>query len=214
MTKKPLQQKAYELIKDRIINFEYQPGAFLNTVDLQDQMGISRTPIREALGRLEVENLVKFFPNKGFTVSDVSLSTISTIYETRILIEPHIVINYGGLVDVKELERLREIFRQGMAKADEAPNDYMAYDDELHALLRSPCPNIYIVQVLDQIAAQAQRVRIMSGYVGLKLKHLCKEHMEIVDAILEKNYPFAGKLMTSHLIRARKNAFLAPSLNK
>lgn len=209
-----LQQTAYELIKQRIINCEYKPGDFLNTLSLQDDFGFSRTPIREALGRLEQENLVKFYNKKGFAVSEVNLTTISTIYETRLLIEPHIVVNYGFLLDKVELRRMRDIFQAGVENTDNDADLYMAYDDELHALLRSVCPNVYLVQVLDNIAAQAQRVRIISGYYGSKLQKLCKEHLVICETILEDQFAQAGKLMTRHLIGARKYAFRAPSLTK
>ncbi|MDL2226076.1 GntR family transcriptional regulator [Deltaproteobacteria bacterium OttesenSCG-928-M10] len=212
MAKKTLQQTAYDIIRSRIISCEYQPGSFLNTLELQDKLGVSRTPIREALARLEQDNLVNFYPNKGFFVTNISLAMISDIYETRILIEPHIVVNYGGLVNKGDLEIMGAIFRQGLNEDNPAGDDYMARDDDFHALLRSACPNIYLVQALDQIAAQAQRVRIISGYVGVKLKRLCREHLDIVEAILEGRLPAAGKLMTSHLIKARKNAFLAPRL--
>ena len=208
MAKKTLQQTAYDIIKSRIISCEYQPGSFLNTLELQDKLGVSRTPIREALARLEQENLVNFYPNKGFFVTNISLVMISAIYETRILIEPHIVVNYGGLVDKAGLEHMGAVFHQGLNEDSPSEKEYMVRDDEFHALLRSACPNIYLVQSLDQIAAQAQRVRIISGYAGVKLKKLCQEHLDIVEAILDNKLPAAGKLMTSHLIRARKNAFL------
>jgi DNA-binding GntR family transcriptional regulator len=210
-SKKSLQQKAYELIKTRIINFEYSAGTFLSTLDLQSQMGISRTPIREALSRLEAEDLVKFFPNRGYTVSEISLSTISAVYETRIVIEPYIAANYGNLADVAELKRLRKIFERGLDIAEENPLAYMAYDDEFHALFRAVCPNIYLAQTLEQLSGQTRRVMIMSGYVRLKLTALCQEHIDIIDAMLEKNFRSAGKLMASHLTRARKNAFGLPS---
>lgn len=214
MGKTTLQQTAYELIKNRIINCEYKPGEFLNTLDLQDDFGFSRTPIREALGRLEQENLVKFYHKKGFAVSDVSLTTISTVYETRLLIEPHIVVHYGQLVDRAGLERMRDLFRAGVEHPDNDVITYMGYDDAFHALLRSVCPNVYLVQVLGNIDAQAQRVRIISGYYGAALQRLCKEHLDIAEAVLRGDFPKAGKLMTAHLIKARKNAFLAPSLNR
>lgn len=212
MSKNTLQQTAYELIKTRIIQCEYKPGQFLNTLVLQEDFGFSRTPIREALGRLEQENLVKFYHKKGFVVSDVSLSTINTIYETRLLIEPHIVLHYGSLVNKNELERMRGLFRDGVNQSDGNAREYMAYDDEFHAVLRSVCPNIYLVQVLDNISAQAQRVRIISGYSGPKLQKLCQEHLEISEAVLDGRYAPAAKLMHRHLVRARKNAFLAPVL--
>lgn len=214
MKKSTLQQKAYELIKARIINCEYKPGEFLNTLALQDDFGFSRTPIREALGRLEQEKLVKFYHKKGFVVSNISLETMTTIYETRLLIEPYIVSNYGDLVDKKALERMCGIFSAGVKCKDNDVPLYTGYDDEFHHLIRSVCPNIYLVQVLSNIDAQSQRARIIAGYSGSTLQKLCEEHLEIAEALLNGQNQQAGKFMHRHLARARKKAFSLPSMNK
>lgn len=211
MGKTTLQQKAYELLKKRIVSCEFPPGMFLNTVELQDVFGVSRTPIREALARLEQDSLVTFYPQKGFMVSELGLSTVSAVYEMRGLVEPHIVVTYGHLVDPAALERMAALFTSGLAEEDPSMLVQMEYDDEFHSLLRSACPNLYMVYVLENIAAQAQRVRILSGYAGLTLKNLCQEHIGIIETMLEKNFPLAGKKMTRHLIKARKNAFKAIS---
>lgn len=211
MSKTTLQQTAYDLLKSRITSCEFQPGMFLNTVELQDLFGFSRTPIREALARLEQDNLVNFYPQKGFVVSSVDLSTISAIYETRSLIEPHIVVNYGHLVDRDELKRMADLFESGLTEEHPSMALHMSYDDEFHALLRSACPNIYLVQVLENISAQAQRVRILSRYAGVKLKRLCQEHIDITETMLAKNFALAGKKTAAHLAKARKNAFKAIS---
>ena len=208
----PLQQVAYEIIKKRIITLEYAPGELLNTVDLQDGLGVSRTPIREALGRLEQENLVHSYPKKGFAVSGVNLATITTVYEARLLIEPFIVQHYGSLADKKALTVMHGHFLEGMTATEHDVQLHMDYDDTFHALLRAACPNIYLSQVLDNIEAQAQRVRIISGYFGLKLQKLCREHVELTEAIIDDQLDRAASLMTAHLINARKNAFLAPAL--
>ncbi|CAK7017816.1 MAG: HTH-type transcriptional repressor RspR [Desulfovibrio sp.] len=211
MGKTTLQQTAYELLKKRITSCEFPPGMFLNTVELQDVFGFSRTPIREALAKLEQDNLVDFYPQKGFVVSSVGLSTISAIYETRSLIEPHIVANYGHLVPKEELERMGGLFKSALAQETPSMALHIGHDDEFHALLRAACPNIYLVQVLENISSQAQRVRILSGYAGGKLKRLCLEHMDIIDAMLSQNFSLAGKKMAVHLAKARKNAFKAIS---
>lgn len=209
MNKPTLQQTAYELLKKRIVSCQFEPGMFLNTVELQDFFGFSRTPIREALVRLEQDSLVNFYPQKGYVVSGVGMTTVRVIYETRGLIEPHIMINYGHLVDRAELERMAELFRSALSQEAPCMEEHMGYDDEFHALCRVNCPNTYLVRVLDDIAAQAQRVRILSRYAGLKLKRLCQEHLDLIDVLLARDFPLAGEKMEAHLARARKNAFEA-----
>lgn len=207
MKKQTLQQTAYDLLKARITSCEFQPGMFLNTVELQTLFGFSRTPIREALARLEQDNLVNFYPQKGFVVSEVGLSTITAIFETRIVIEPYIVANYGHLVDEEALKRMSALFSAALSEKNPSMSLYMAYDDAFHRLLCGVCPNIYLVQVLENISAQAQRVRILSRYAGVKLHRICKEHVDIIETFLEKNFALASRKIAAHLGTARKNSF-------
>ena len=207
MAKPTLQQTAYELLKQRIVNCRFEPGMFLNTVELQESFGISRTPIREALARLEQDGLVNFYPQKGYVVSGVGLTTVSAIYETRSLIEPHIVREYGHRVDAETLKGMAKRFDSAFSEETPDMEIHMGYDDEFHALFYAACPNSYLVRVLEDIAAQAQRVRILSRYAGVKLRGLAREHLEIIDAMLARDFPLAAGKMEEHLAMARKNAF-------
>lgn len=208
-----LQQKAYDLIKARIINCEYMPGMFLNTLELQANLGYSRTPIREAIGRLEQENLVRVIPKKGIIVCDLSINMITTIYETRMLIEPFIVGKYGDKIDRDELLRMRQIFDNDPFNSGFTRQEFFDYDGELHAMFRRACPNIYLVQALDQIYSQDKRVRVLSGTLGYRLDDSCREHVAMINALLEGDLPAAERLTLAHLKASRDTAFHLPSVS-
>lgn len=207
-----LQQKAYDLIKSRIINCEYLPGLFLSTLELQDNLGYSRTPIREAIGRLEQENLVRVISKKGIMVSDVSLGTVRVIYETRLLIEPFIIVNYGDKIDQAELLRMREIFKNNPFESGLTKQQFFDYDGELHGVFCRACPNIYLVRTLNQIYAQDKRVRVLLGTLGYRLEESCHEHVNIIDALMKQDLARAEKLIIEHLTASRDNAFRLPNM--
>jgi len=203
---KTLQEQAYEIIKERLVNCEYEPGSFLNTLALQEQLGFSRTPIREALGRLEKENLVTVVPKKGILVCGIDMNMLNTIYETRMLLEPYIVRTYGGRVAPEALARMRERFSVTPIAPDMKQHFY-EYDGEFHSLLNAACPNVYLVQALSQIYTQNRRVRVLSGNVVYRLKDSSLEHIEIIDALLEGDTEKAAKAMEEHLATSKLTAF-------
>ena len=83
-----LKNKAYETIKERLLDCTYEPGTLLNEARLAEDLGFSRTPVREAISRLESDGFVKIMPKKGIYVSDILLSDVLQIFQTRIEIEP------------------------------------------------------------------------------------------------------------------------------
>lgn len=104
--KPTLKDEAYTLIKRRIITCEYRPNTFLNEADLIADLDASRTPIREALNKLEQEGFVEILPKKGVMVTGLTLSEINQTFEARILLEPFIVENYMDRIDKDALQEI------------------------------------------------------------------------------------------------------------
>lgn len=90
-----LKNQAYYEIKTRILNCDFPPGTLLNESMLCDLLSISRTPIRDALSRLENENLVRITPPKGVIVTDITINDVSSFFETLLQFDPYIIRTYG-----------------------------------------------------------------------------------------------------------------------
>ena len=103
-----LKNKAYQLIKERIMTCEYGPNSFLNEADLIQEIDASRTPIREALNKLEQEGLVQIIPKKGVMVTGLTLTEINQTFEARLLLEPFIISNYMDALDDQMLQKVEE----------------------------------------------------------------------------------------------------------
>ena len=96
--KQSLKLQAYQYLKTKILNCEYRPNEFLNEQKLCAEMGnISRTPMRDALGRLEQEGLITILPKKGLMVSGITEEDVHSMFEMRLLVEPYALRNYGNL---------------------------------------------------------------------------------------------------------------------
>ena len=107
MSKMNLKTQAYNTIRQKIVTCEYAPGTFLNEELLTTELGLSRTPVRDALSRLEQEGLIEIKPKKGIIVMPLSINTINMIFEVRQLYEPYILLNYGNALSV---ERLKDFY--------------------------------------------------------------------------------------------------------
>nr|WP_319487186.1 GntR family transcriptional regulator [uncultured Caproiciproducens sp.] len=205
MKSKSLKEKAYNIIKSKIVSCEYPPNSFLNENFLQEEIGVSRTPIRDAIGRLEQESLVKIIPKKGIIVTELSINEINMIYETRMLIEPFAIEKYGNKVDKSILISIRELFTQEYTM-DNIERLY-EIDDRAHRIFITATQNKYIIQIYDNIQVQNNRIRILSGRKESRLSQSTQEHIKIIDAVLADNYEEAAGLIKTHLQVAKNAAF-------
>ena len=150
-----LKLQAYQYLKTKILNCEYRPNEFLNEQKLCAEMGnISRTPMRDALGRLEQEGLITILPKKGLMVSGITEDDVHSMFEMRLLVEPYALRTYGADIPHGELEH----FVQMMHDPDTI-DDFCKADDDFHELLMSTLPNKYMRSAYDRITGLNTRRR-------------------------------------------------------
>ena len=134
MPKINLKTQAYNTIRQKIVTCEYAPGTFLNEELLTSELGLSRTPIRDALSRLEQEGLIEIKPKKGILVMPLSINTINMIFEVRQLYEPYILLNYGTSLSTQQLKKFYSIFSSSKTNTScfENQNYFYELDTQFH----------------------------------------------------------------------------------
>lgn len=210
MPKTNLKTLAYNTIRQKIVTCEYAPGTFLSEELLTDELKLSRTPVRDALGRLEQEGLVEIKPKRGITVTALSVSDINMIFEVRGLYEPYILTHYGALLPQDKLKEFYDIFLHKDAESECFQNNDYFYelDSAFHLVIVGSCPNIYIQQNYNLIRTQNERFRYMTGNVSNnRLDDTFKEHLEIIVACLQKDWETAAKRMMHHIEESKKATF-------
>ncbi|WP_085833933.1 GntR family transcriptional regulator [Clostridium merdae] len=208
MVNDSLKEKAYRLIKEKIINCEYMPSSFLVENELMEQVGASRTPIREALNKLEQENLVRILPKKGVVVCDIVLGDINKIFEVRELVEPYIIRNYAANISREVLLAVKKKITV-IEMAGERTTVYAA-DNDLHQMLISASNNAYFSELMSRIYAQNHRIRILSGQkIEHRIQETHEEHMLIFSYLLDEKYEEAAEAMKEHLQRSKLAAINA-----
>lgn len=206
--KDSLKERAYRIIKDKIIRCEYMPGDFLNEKSLIEEIGASRTPIREALNKIEQENLVKIIPKRGVVVSEITMKDISEIFQVRECVEPYVIKTSLHFFDEGILREFRRRFdRLGPRENPEDYNDFYEVDSEFHMYLISVCKNKFFTHTMEHVYIQNQRVRLIIGKIGYRLENQRNEHITLIDALLTHDEEKAVKAITDHIEQSKAIAF-------
>lgn len=202
-TKISLKQKAYDHIKSKIVDCEYPPDSFLNEKLLMKEIGVSRTPIREALSKLEQENLVSILPKRGVSIKGVSAGEINMVYQTRELIEAFIIRKDGQFIDRDQLLAMK--LRMSVDSEALSLSEIFKLDDDFHKLITSGSKNIYLLQVLDHMYLQVLRLRTLTGQRDIhRFDSSQSEHRSIIEFLLLGDYEKAAEAVQTHLANARE----------
>lgn len=200
-----LKEKAYHIIKNKIINCEIQPGESLDEKNLKEEIGASRTPIREALSKLEQENLIIILPKRGIFVNDITLKDIKEIFSIRKFMEPYIMkLSYEN-ISKDELKRYKKLFEEFYT---DKKNDlyYTNLDAKFHYFLIKASDNKYLINMMQQIFIQNHRIRIMSAKKDHRLVDSIEEHLKIINYMLKGDINKAADKMEDHILQSWKVA--------
>ena len=207
--RQPLQEKVYNCIKEAIVNCEMLPGVVISEDALIKKFGTSRTPIREALLRLQRERLVVIFPRQGTFVSEISSRDISEIYELRLIIEPQIAGISCSKLNSEVLKEFHDLFVRLDGNEDFSYLDWFRHDRDFHNYIVDSSGNDYLQQIYATIMNQDLRMRIIAGKMPLRIGETNREHIMLLDALLEKDAAKAERLMRAHIIASRDTALRA-----
>lgn len=202
-----LAEKAYQMLADRIIRLELVPGAVLAEKNLVEQLGIGRTPVREALQRLAMEGLVYHLPNRGMFVSEISATNVQHIYEFRAIIDgstARLAATRASEAQVSELHALYEGLVQ--ATADDDIDRYVALDRRYYEVLADAAQNIFFAEVIPRIFNLHLRLWFFISKQTGSWHPIAEAHevmtKEVVDA-LERRDPDGAELAMKVYISRR-----------
>ncbi|WP_445524702.1 GntR family transcriptional regulator [Streptomyces cyslabdanicus] len=196
----PAADRVYAHVKQAVLDRSYEGGTLLTEGELAEAVGVSRTPVREALLRLEVEGLIKLYPKKGALVLPVSAQEIADVVETRQLVEVHAarkaVPARPGLI-----ERLEELLRKQKKQA--AAGDFAAAavtDRCFHAEIVRSGGNEILSRLYDQLRDRQLRmgVAVMHSHPDRLAKTLA-EHEQILDALRSGDAEAAVDVVHRHV---------------
>ncbi|NLA64771.1 MAG: GntR family transcriptional regulator [Leucobacter sp.] len=178
-------QLVYDYVMQRIIDGTFAAGESLSIAGIAEETGVSLIPTREALRRLESEGLVEFMFHRGVRVTELTIEEFREIMQTEAVLEGLAVGLAAPLLSTEDLHRAREVNHR-MNEAYEA-GDFTAYNQgslEFHGILRAPCPNRRLHDMLDRGQQRVAAVRAsVIGYRGEVAQRLSDEHEHLLDRI-------------------------------
>jgi DNA-binding GntR family transcriptional regulator len=210
-TRSLLKDQAYERIKSRLLNNNYPPGSFLSERQLAGNLGMSKTPVRAALERLESEGFITVSPQQGIVVRELSVHEIADQYEIRAALESYTLRTMAGRLTPKQVERV-ELNLQAQARlrgtGDVAKG--VELDAVFHVQFAEFLGNREILRVISQLREKMQRVVTQVFQIcPARLDTSYDEHTAIAAAVIAGDGAGAAELIVQHL-ELGKRLILSP----
>ncbi|MCI8342137.1 MAG: GntR family transcriptional regulator [Firmicutes bacterium] len=196
----PLREVVFNSLRDAILKGELKPGERLLENYLADKLGVSRTPVREALRMLEQEDLVALIPRRGAQVLDLSAADIKNVLEIRSALEA-VGIRHAceemGEESLKEIKTLNIQFEK--AFEDKDYEKVATVDEKIHDIIFEAADNRKLVQIISNMRAQVYRYRMAYLKVYETKTAVINHHRKIIEAIENHRVDEGVKVMAEHI---------------
>ncbi len=203
---KPLNQIVFEKLHLEILRNRLKPGDPLRQEEITERLGVSRTPVREAIQRLQAEGLVTLVPRKGAVVSSIPHARIEEIYDIRGRLEAFAAGLAVGHITEQQESRLKKLVQE-MEKLDPAANleKVLEKNREFHYLIYSAARNATLVEMIEELWKQIQRLRSFYLLTPNGYRDSTSEHRMILDAILAKDRAKVEELICMHCEHSKQS---------
>jgi DNA-binding GntR family transcriptional regulator len=211
-----LRNQVYDILKKRIILREIEPGKKINEEELAESLGVSRTPIRETLVRLEHEGIVRIIPRRGAFVVSQSNKEVIDLLQVREVLEGLVVRLATENMERDLFDHLRRCLKE-ISSTDERDDRLLKYtpaDVQFHALLLEACNNPLLKSMMETVNSHLQMVRLRTVTLPGRPEQTVREHYEILEAIEQGNPILAEKSMRKHVESVRRDVLKNITLMK
>jgi DNA-binding GntR family transcriptional regulator len=200
--------RAYAELRERIVTLRLPPGTVLREQELMTELAIGRTPLREAVKRLELENLVAVQPRSGTYVTGVDAADIVHIAEVRAELEAHAAELAARRLDDSTRARAEALLEQ-IAVVDRSTGALMGLDESIHRLVWEASENPYLIETLERYFVLSLRVWhvVLARVPGLGAAVF--DHARLLEAILDGDGDRARELMRRHVIEFEREIVAA-----
>lgn len=193
--------RAYLVLRDRLIMMDIAPGEPINEGLLVEELGLGRTPLREALKRLEVDHLVKSYPRRGTFATRVDITDLAAITEVRKALEPLAAEKaaslHGGIVRTELQATVAAVESLGSRNTR---RELMENDLEVHRLIYRATDNHHLEESLIRLDNLATRIWCMALDRLPTVDEHISEHANLLQAVLDGDVPCAKKLALEHIV--------------
>jgi DNA-binding GntR family transcriptional regulator len=204
-----LREVAYERIKDAIQHADLTPGQPLSETQLSKLLGISRTPIREAIHQLSQEGLLRVIPGRAVTVAARSVQDVLNAVHLRALLEPELARLAALSINLSQQEGLEHaLYDMEKAIREDDPPSWSKANTRYHQILSDACPNPLLGELVLQVCNRVHHLANIDSQTNpARLAACTEEHGRIVKAIIARNGEAAERAMRDHIHELRESLF-------
>jgi len=201
-----LEDQVYKIIKDKIIWHEIKMRERIIDKKFAEELGVSRSMVRQVLTILVKEELLIMIPRNGFYVREITEKEIEEIYNIRKLLETHAVksaVLRNSNSDITKMEETFNNAKKNLKKKD--TKSLVEIDIKLHELIINNCDNSHIEKIIDKFKNLVNFYRFADQHEISRARELYFEHYEIFKSIKSRNIELATELMSNHIENSKKN---------
>jgi len=202
---KTVRDSVFEKLKKAIIDGYFEPGQKLVESQIAQEMGVSRTPVREALRRLEIEKLVVNLPRKGVMVSPIDEVQVKEIFNIRAALEGlaiKLAIDNIDLTTIRQMRKILEEMREAIKRKDLKRE--VECNTKFHNYIIKAAKSSILTEMLQNIHNHVQRFRHTTLSMEGRSEIALNEHLKILKAIEERDKVKAEQLIEEHIENAKK----------
>ncbi len=206
--KNQLGEAVFDILLETIVTGQMSPGESLPINEISDELGVSNTPIREALNMLENQGIIEKIPYRGYKIREFSEKEVGDIYETRIALE-----SFGCRLAAKRIDRENKNKLQGLQNKienllenspEEDLDQYKITHKELHETIIKASHNSQLKDIYDGISHLTTFLASLLAIYTSRHHEAVEEHRMIVNAIVNGNQEKAGRIMEEHIEKSRE----------
>jgi len=194
-----LSEKAYHSIKEKIITLKLKPLAVIDEQALMKELGLGRTPIREALHQLAAEGLVIIAPRRGMFVADISITDLQKVFEVRLLIEGFCAELAAQRATPKQIAQMEAALDELEHVSEDDIEALMTIDERLHELMYQAADNEFLADSLQRLLAPSLRLWHLVLDNLHNVRESIEQHREVVAAIKARDGEQAKALIQQHI---------------
>jgi DNA-binding GntR family transcriptional regulator len=203
-----LSEITYERIKEAIRNADLEPGQPLSETKLSKSLGISRTPVREALQQLAQEGLVQIIPGRAVTVASLSIQEVMNVVHARSILEPEVARLVAASISSNDLETLWSVIQEMKEAIDNEDRTIWAKaDSKFHEILSASCPNKLLGDMVIQVRNRISYLSTDNQTNRDRMLACTQEHQIVVEAIAAGDPQAAEEAMRDHINMLRESFF-------
>ena len=206
----PLREVVCETLREAIRGGVLKPGERLMEIQLAEELGVSRTPVREAIRKLELEGYVIMMPRRGTYVANLSIRDVNEVFEIRTTLDSLASGLAAERITDEELERLERLLVLIGEYIEQNDMDKIVETDmEFHDILYQASRNTRLVGIIYNLREQLTRFRSTSMSYPGRLKETLEEHIRIVEAIAQGNVELAQKAAEEHMEKSEQTLLIS-----